>query len=158
MNHNLCFIQTPTMSQMAILFNVNDILCPLQMENGCVLNSTYPGGCALPNRNGSMPPTIQVPSPETLPTLPDPPATGFYLWPSDQGQSCSRTLWMARNIQWLDQPYTSTHHNKQSWRNVGRHLCCLFLSFHFDFVMLCQGRGSPSYILSHIIIWVLCLH
>lgn len=67
------------MSQMAILFNVNDILCPLQMENGCVLNSTYPGGCALPNRKGSVPPTIQVPSPETLPTLPDPPATGFYL-------------------------------------------------------------------------------
>ncbi|KAE8299777.1 Aryl hydrocarbon receptor [Larimichthys crocea] len=52
---------------------------PNKMENGCFLNSTYPGGCALPNRNGAVPPTVQMPSPETLSSLPDPPATGFYL-------------------------------------------------------------------------------
>ncbi|XP_030580244.1 aryl hydrocarbon receptor-like [Archocentrus centrarchus] len=50
-----------------------------KMENGYIMNSTYPGGCVLPNGNGSVPPTIQVPSPETLATLPDPPTTGFYL-------------------------------------------------------------------------------
>ncbi|XP_051259548.1 aryl hydrocarbon receptor-like [Dicentrarchus labrax] len=50
-----------------------------KMENGCILNSTYPGGCALPNRNGTAPPAVQMPGPETLPSLPDPPATGFYL-------------------------------------------------------------------------------
>ncbi|XP_035532495.1 aryl hydrocarbon receptor-like [Morone saxatilis] len=50
-----------------------------KMENGCILNSTYPGGCALPNRNGTAPPAVQMPDPETLPSLPDPPATGFYL-------------------------------------------------------------------------------
>ncbi|XP_049904587.1 aryl hydrocarbon receptor-like [Epinephelus moara] len=52
---------------------------PNKMENGCILNSTYPGGCALPNRNGAAPPTVQMPVPETLSSLPDPPATGFYL-------------------------------------------------------------------------------
>ncbi|XP_045910513.1 aryl hydrocarbon receptor-like [Micropterus dolomieu] len=52
---------------------------PNKMENGCILNSTYPGGCALPNRNGAAPPTVQMPAPETLSSLPDPPATGFYL-------------------------------------------------------------------------------
>ncbi|XP_070770150.1 aryl hydrocarbon receptor-like [Enoplosus armatus] len=52
---------------------------PNKMENGCILNSTYPGGCALPNRNGAAPPTVQMPGPETLSSLPDPPATGFYL-------------------------------------------------------------------------------
>ncbi|XP_044073657.1 aryl hydrocarbon receptor-like [Siniperca chuatsi] len=52
---------------------------PNKMENGCILNSTYPGGCALPNRNGAAPPTAQMPVPETLSSLPDPPATGFYL-------------------------------------------------------------------------------
>lgn len=51
----------------------------LQMENGCILNSTYAGGHALPNMNGTAPPTVQMPSPETLSSLPDPPATGFYL-------------------------------------------------------------------------------
>ncbi|XP_040005148.1 aryl hydrocarbon receptor-like [Xiphias gladius] len=50
-----------------------------KMENGCILNSTYPGGCALPNGSGAAPPTVQMPSPETLSSLPDPPATGFYL-------------------------------------------------------------------------------
>ncbi|XP_069389368.1 aryl hydrocarbon receptor-like [Paralichthys olivaceus] len=50
-----------------------------KMENGCILNSTYPGGCALPNGNGPAPPTVQMPGPETLSSLPDPPATGFYL-------------------------------------------------------------------------------
>ncbi|XP_028446597.1 aryl hydrocarbon receptor [Perca flavescens] len=52
---------------------------PNKMENGCILNSTYPGGCALPNRNGAAPPTVQMPGPETLSSLPDPPASGFYL-------------------------------------------------------------------------------
>ncbi|KAG7240415.1 hypothetical protein INR49_026986 [Caranx melampygus] len=50
-----------------------------KMENGCILNSTYPGGCALPNGNGPAPPAVQMPVPETLSGLPDPPATGFYL-------------------------------------------------------------------------------
>ncbi|KAM9347415.1 aryl hydrocarbon receptor-like [Symphorus nematophorus] len=52
---------------------------PNKMENGCILNSSYPGGCALPNRNGAAPPAVPIPGPETLPSLPDPPATGFYL-------------------------------------------------------------------------------
>lgn len=97
------------------------------MENGCILNSTYSGGCALPNGNEPAPPAVQIPGPETLSSLPDPPATGFYLWPSDQEQSCSRTLLMARNTQWLDQPYTSRYHNKQSWINVGLYVFLLFL-------------------------------
>ncbi|CAN9498446.1 unnamed protein product [Ophioblennius macclurei] len=50
-----------------------------KMENGCILNSTYPGGCPLPNGNSSAPPAVQMSVPETLPGLPDPPATGFYL-------------------------------------------------------------------------------
>ncbi|XP_071771694.1 aryl hydrocarbon receptor-like [Centroberyx gerrardi] len=50
-----------------------------KMENGCILNSVYPAGCALPNGNGAVPPNGQMPSPETLSSLPDPPATGFYL-------------------------------------------------------------------------------
>ncbi|XP_062258904.1 aryl hydrocarbon receptor-like [Platichthys flesus] len=50
-----------------------------KMENGCILSSTYPGGCALPNGNRPAPPTVQMPGPDTLSSLPDPPATGFYL-------------------------------------------------------------------------------
>uniref|UniRef100_A0A665X2U0 Aryl hydrocarbon receptor-like n=1 Tax=Echeneis naucrates TaxID=173247 RepID=A0A665X2U0_ECHNA len=50
-----------------------------KIENGCILNSPYPGGCALPNGNGPAPPAVQIPGPETLSALPDPPATGFYL-------------------------------------------------------------------------------
>ncbi|XP_041857503.1 aryl hydrocarbon receptor 1b isoform X2 [Melanotaenia boesemani] len=50
-----------------------------KMENGCILNSSYPGSCALPNGNGPAPPVVQMPGPEPLPGLPDPPATGFYL-------------------------------------------------------------------------------
>ncbi|XP_071338414.1 aryl hydrocarbon receptor-like [Trachinotus anak] len=50
-----------------------------KMENSCILNTTYPGGCALPNGNGPAPPTVQMAGPETLSSLPDPPATGFYL-------------------------------------------------------------------------------
>ncbi|KAM7406942.1 hypothetical protein PAMA_002918 [Pampus argenteus] len=49
-----------------------------KMENGCILSSTYPGGCALPNGNGAAPPTVQMSVPETMSSLPDPPATGFY--------------------------------------------------------------------------------
>ncbi|XP_068560718.1 aryl hydrocarbon receptor-like [Cebidichthys violaceus] len=52
---------------------------PNKMENGCLLTGTYPGGCALPTRNGAAPPAVQMPVPETLSSLPDPPATGFYL-------------------------------------------------------------------------------
>ncbi|AWP13571.1 putative aryl hydrocarbon receptor-like [Scophthalmus maximus] len=51
-----------------------------KMENGCILNSAYPGGCALPNGNGpAAPPAVQMPGPEALSGLPDPPVTGFYL-------------------------------------------------------------------------------
>lgn len=133
----------------------------LQMENGCILNSTYAGGCALPKGNRSAPPAVQMHSPETLPSLPDPPATGFYLWPFEQKQSCSRTLFTARNTHWLDQPYTSRDHNKQSWWNVGLHaffffsfLICCFVLFSF---FVGRGRRSLCCISSHIIIWVLCL-
>ncbi|CAJ1079031.1 aryl hydrocarbon receptor-like [Xyrichtys novacula] len=52
---------------------------PSKTENGCILNTTYPGGCALPNMNGAAPSAVQMPVPETLSSLPDPPATGFYL-------------------------------------------------------------------------------
>ncbi|TNN37971.1 Aryl hydrocarbon receptor [Liparis tanakae] len=51
-----------------------------KMENGRLLTSSYPGGHALPNRNGAAPSTGQTPIPETLSGLPDPPPlTGFYL-------------------------------------------------------------------------------
>ncbi|KAM3862469.1 aryl hydrocarbon receptor 1b [Diretmus argenteus] len=50
-----------------------------KMENGCILNSVYPGVCALPNGNGAAPPNGQMPGSETLSSLPDQPATGFYL-------------------------------------------------------------------------------
>uniref|UniRef100_A0A3P8TCL3 Aryl hydrocarbon receptor n=1 Tax=Amphiprion percula TaxID=161767 RepID=A0A3P8TCL3_AMPPE len=50
-----------------------------KMENGCILNTSYPSGCSLPNGNGPAPPAVQLPVPETLPSLADPPATGFYL-------------------------------------------------------------------------------
>lgn len=42
------------------------------MENGCILNSSY-------SLNGAAPPAVQMPGSEALPSLPDPPATGFYL-------------------------------------------------------------------------------
>ncbi|XP_028992783.1 aryl hydrocarbon receptor 1b isoform X2 [Betta splendens] len=50
-----------------------------KMESSCILNSSYPGGCALPNGNGPAPPAVQMHSPETLSSLSDPPTTGFYL-------------------------------------------------------------------------------
>uniref|UniRef100_H3DDY3 Aryl hydrocarbon receptor n=1 Tax=Tetraodon nigroviridis TaxID=99883 RepID=H3DDY3_TETNG len=43
---------------------------PTKMENGCILNSSY-------SLNGAAPPAVQIPGPETVPSLPDPPATGF---------------------------------------------------------------------------------
>ncbi|XP_067370974.1 aryl hydrocarbon receptor-like [Channa argus] len=50
-----------------------------KMENGCILNSAYPGGCALPNGNGPAPPGVQMTSPETLSNLPNTTATNSYL-------------------------------------------------------------------------------
>ncbi|XP_028250060.1 aryl hydrocarbon receptor-like isoform X2 [Parambassis ranga] len=50
-----------------------------KVENGCILNSSYPAGCALPNGNGPAPPAVQMPGPDMLSSLTDPPATGFYL-------------------------------------------------------------------------------
>ncbi|TNN04434.1 hypothetical protein fugu_001463 [Takifugu bimaculatus] len=52
---------------------------PSPSKNGCILNTSYSGGCALPSLNGAAPPAVQIPGSETLPSLPDPPATGFYL-------------------------------------------------------------------------------
>lgn len=49
------------------------------MENGCILESTFSSGCALPNGNTAVPPAVQLPGPDPLSSLPDPPATGFYL-------------------------------------------------------------------------------
>uniref|UniRef100_A0A674F2K5 Aryl hydrocarbon receptor n=1 Tax=Salmo trutta TaxID=8032 RepID=A0A674F2K5_SALTR len=56
-----------------------------KMESGCILNNTnvaYTGSCLLPNVNGqtasdSLHP--QLDALQTLPTLPDPQTTGFYL-------------------------------------------------------------------------------
>ena len=88
----------------------------LQTENGCILNTSYPSGCAMPNGAvpGTVPapPAVQVTVPETLPSLPDPPVTGFYLWPRDQEQACSRTL---------EQPYTCRRHSQR--RRRGPTLC-----------------------------------
>ncbi|KAF7656186.1 hypothetical protein LDENG_00045400 [Lucifuga dentata] len=51
-----------------------------KMENSCILSSSYPAGCALPNGNTAAPPTVQILSgAETLPGLADPTATSFYL-------------------------------------------------------------------------------
>uniref|UniRef100_A0A8C2X775 Aryl hydrocarbon receptor 1b n=1 Tax=Cyclopterus lumpus TaxID=8103 RepID=A0A8C2X775_CYCLU len=50
----------------------HDPPAPNKMENGLLLSSNYPGGRALlPNRNGAAPPTVQMPVPETLSSLPD---------------------------------------------------------------------------------------
>nr|XP_020472769.1 aryl hydrocarbon receptor-like [Monopterus albus] len=50
-----------------------------KVDNGCILSSACPGGCVLPSGNGSAPPAVQMPSPETLSNLLAPRATGFYL-------------------------------------------------------------------------------
>ncbi|KAG7258614.1 hypothetical protein CRUP_036332, partial [Coryphaenoides rupestris] len=50
-----------------------------KMENGCILNSSYAGNCTLPNGNAAAPPNGQMPDPDSLPSLPDPQVTGFYL-------------------------------------------------------------------------------
>ncbi|XP_028291409.1 aryl hydrocarbon receptor-like isoform X1 [Gouania willdenowi] len=62
-----------------------------QMDLCCMINqdlplepnhrktNTYPGGCPLPNGSGVAFPVVQTSDPEALPSLPDPPATGFYL-------------------------------------------------------------------------------
>ncbi|XP_074550687.1 aryl hydrocarbon receptor-like [Halichoeres trimaculatus] len=52
---------------------------PSKTENGCILTTSYSASCTLPNMNGAAPPAVQMPVPETLSSLPDPPATGFYL-------------------------------------------------------------------------------
>lgn len=52
----------------------------VQVEQGCILNSSYPEGCAPPNGNRPAPPTVQMPGSETLNGLPGPQDTGFYLW------------------------------------------------------------------------------
>ncbi|XP_019731204.1 aryl hydrocarbon receptor-like [Hippocampus comes] len=47
-----------------------------KVENGHILTTTsYPAAMT----NGTTPPAVQIPCQETLPGLPDPPATGFYL-------------------------------------------------------------------------------
>lgn len=71
-----------SLETLLFLFQLSSFMmssCLVQMENGCILSSTYSGGRALPNRNGAAPPAVQMPGPETLSGLPDPPATGFYL-------------------------------------------------------------------------------
>lgn len=50
-----------------------------KMENGCILESTFAAGRALPNGNAAVPPAVPLPGADPLPSLPDPPATGFYL-------------------------------------------------------------------------------
>ncbi|KAM9397598.1 aryl hydrocarbon receptor-like [Salvelinus alpinus] len=56
-----------------------------KMESGCILNDTnvaYTGSCLLPNVNGQTASDSLHPQPDalqTLPTLPDPQTTGFYL-------------------------------------------------------------------------------
>ncbi|KAM8856578.1 aryl hydrocarbon receptor-like isoform 2-T2 [Spinachia spinachia] len=52
---------------------------PHKVQAGCLLNGAYPGGRALASRNGPAPPAVQMPVPETLSSLPEPPASGFYL-------------------------------------------------------------------------------
>ncbi|XP_038862301.1 aryl hydrocarbon receptor-like [Salvelinus namaycush] len=50
-----------------------------KMENGCICNGTYSGGCVLPNGNGVVPSNGQLPCPDTLSSLPDAQSSGFYL-------------------------------------------------------------------------------
>lgn len=50
-----------------------------KIENGCLVDSTYPSSCALPNGNGVAPPGVQCPGSDPLSGLADPPSTGFYL-------------------------------------------------------------------------------
>lgn len=96
--------------------------CPLQMESSCILSSSYPAGCALPNGNAAAPPAVQMPpGPETLSILPDPAATGFYLWPGTRKRS--GMLWLARRSQWQ----SSLIQLKQNWRNVGLYVFVYFV-------------------------------
>ncbi|XP_007543229.2 aryl hydrocarbon receptor-like [Poecilia formosa] len=46
---------------------------------GCILDTSYPGGCVLPNENGAAPPAVKAASSETIPQVPDSQASGFYL-------------------------------------------------------------------------------
>ncbi|CDQ68418.1 unnamed protein product [Oncorhynchus mykiss] len=50
-----------------------------KMENGCIFNGAYSGGCVLPNGNGVVPSNGQLPCPDTLSSLPDAQSSGFYL-------------------------------------------------------------------------------
>lgn len=110
---------------------IHHVLLPVQMENGCILNSTYPGGCALPNGNGPAPPAVQMPVPDTLSGLSDPPATGFYLWPPDQEQILQPDTVCGQKHTLTWSSLTSRHPNKQSRINVG--LYVFLLNFHFGF-------------------------
>ncbi|XP_077583653.1 aryl hydrocarbon receptor-like isoform X2 [Stigmatopora nigra] len=47
-----------------------------KMENGRILTTAY---TAISNGKGATPPAVQLPCKETLPGVPDPPGTGFYL-------------------------------------------------------------------------------
>ncbi|PWA19422.1 hypothetical protein CCH79_00017152, partial [Gambusia affinis] len=46
---------------------------------GCILDTSYSGGCILPNENGAAPPAVKVASSETIPQVPDSQASGYYL-------------------------------------------------------------------------------
>ncbi|XP_046902614.1 aryl hydrocarbon receptor-like isoform X3 [Hypomesus transpacificus] len=50
-----------------------------KMENGCIVSTTFPTGCVLPNGNPVVPSNGQLSCPETLSSLPDSQTTGFYL-------------------------------------------------------------------------------
>uniref|UniRef100_A0A8C5DXV9 Aryl hydrocarbon receptor n=1 Tax=Gouania willdenowi TaxID=441366 RepID=A0A8C5DXV9_GOUWI len=56
--------------------SIPDQTCSLSLS---LQTNTYPGGCPLPNGSGVAFPVVQTSDPEALPSLPDPPATGFYL-------------------------------------------------------------------------------
>ncbi|KAL0963892.1 hypothetical protein UPYG_G00314970 [Umbra pygmaea] len=50
-----------------------------KMKNVCIHNSIYSGGCVQSNDNGIMPSSGQLPCPDTVSSLPNAQASGFYL-------------------------------------------------------------------------------
>nr|AAR19365.1 aryl hydrocarbon receptor 1 [Fundulus heteroclitus] len=50
-----------------------------KMKKGCILSSSYPGGCVLPNGNGAAPPVVKVANSKPLPRVPDQQPSSFYL-------------------------------------------------------------------------------
>ncbi|MEQ2268713.1 hypothetical protein XENORESO_012199 [Xenotaenia resolanae] len=50
-----------------------------KIKKSCILSSSWPGSCVLSNRNGAVPPAVNMANSETSPRAPDPQSSSFYL-------------------------------------------------------------------------------